>query len=53
VAGYPSGTIETVGPEHTTAARFTNPYYFYVPYPKPVTVIIYWRYPGDTEWRGS
>jgi len=43
----------TVGPEHTTEARFTNPYYFYIPYPQVVTVILKWRYPGDTQWRGS
>ena len=50
VTGYPTGT-GTVGPEHTTAARFTNPYYFYVPYPHPVTVKLQWRYPGETQWR--
>jgi hypothetical protein len=43
----------TVGPEHTLAARFTNPFYFYIPYKHQVTVILRWRYPGDTQWRGS
>lgn len=33
----------SVGPEHTSADRFTNPYYFYVPFPPAVTVIINWQ----------
>lgn len=35
----PSGS-GTVGAEHTTAARFTNPYYIYVPKAHPATLIL-------------
>lgn len=39
VGGYPSGTV-TVGAAHTMAARFTNPFYIFVPVPHHVTVSI-------------
>jgi len=36
----------TIGPEYTTAARWTNPYYIYVPAPHPVTLVVVCTWEG-------
>jgi len=38
----------TVGPEHTMANRWTNPYYFYVPQPPAVTVVLSYTWSGGS-----
>jgi len=47
VAGLSITGGETVTADHTMDTRFTNPYYFYVAAPHPVTVTISWGDRGE------